>query len=69
MGARYIIEVKCPQCGFKDNDVNYAPTCGFTTWLCPHCSRIVNLEKYTGISKAEASNIQEIKELIKQETI
>lgn len=59
MGTRYHITVKC-ECGEVDDDAYYAPTCGFTEWKCPKCSRVVGLEKYTGITYEEASNIGEI---------
>lgn len=42
--------VKCPKCGFVDDDVWYAPTCGCIEWACPKCKKVVDLEKYTGIS-------------------
>ena len=64
MGDRYIIEVTC-ECGFHDDEVPYAPTCGFKKWKCPKCRRVVNLAKYTGITKAMASNKAEIEAIIK----
>ena len=48
MGDRYTLSVKC-DCGFVDDDVWYAPTCGFLTWECPKCKKIIDLEKYSGI--------------------
>lgn len=64
MGSRYIIHVICPECGNRRDDVYYAPTCGITTWLCK-CGHQVDLEKWTGISKEQASNRIEIENLIK----
>ena len=64
MGDRYIIVVVCPNCQFKEEEVYYAPTCGFTKWTCPECSKVVNLEKYTGISYEDASNRSEIESII-----
>jgi transposase-like protein len=65
MGDRYFITVICPKCGEAENDVYYAPTCGFLAWKCPKCKKRVNLEKYTGISKEDASNRVEIEALVK----
>ena len=64
MGDRYILTVICPKCGHKDEDVYYAPTCGFKTWNCL-CGYLVDLEKYSGISEAECSNAGLIEEIIK----
>ncbi len=66
MGDRYYIQVKCPKCSFLDNDVYYAPTCGFLDWICPKCNLKVDLEKYTGITYEEASNKDLIEEKIKE---
>jgi DNA-directed RNA polymerase subunit RPC12/RpoP len=64
MGDRYILDITCPNCGFYDDDVYYAPTCGFTDWKCAICGENVDLEEYTGISYEEASNAIEIESLI-----
>lgn len=56
MGDRYELTVKCPQCGFADDDVWYAPTCGCMIWDCPKCKTIVDLEKYSGISAEGCAN-------------
>lgn len=56
MGTRYFISVVCPTCHHTDNDVYYAPTCGFTTWRCPKCHDDVDIAWYTGITKEDASN-------------
>ena len=61
MGDRYILEQTCPKCGFYDDDVYYAPTCGFTEWKCKKCGEIVDLEEETGISREDASNADIIK--------
>lgn len=42
MGTRYIIHGRCPNCGYED-DIYYAPTCGFTDWECPRCGARFNL--------------------------
>ena len=60
MGIREILEVTCPQCGFEDDDVPFAPTCDFVTWKCPECGFIVDLMAMTGISYEDASNADEI---------
>ena len=49
MGDRYTLEYKCV-CGYFDDDVYYAPTCGFVDWLCPSCGTLVDLAEHTGIS-------------------
>ena len=64
MGERYYVTVKCPKCGFTENDVYYAPTCGIISWECPKCEYVVNLEEYTGISYEEASNLDIIQKIV-----
>ena len=56
MGDRYYLTVVCPTCGFTEKEVYYAPTCGFTKHKCKKCGKIINLEKYSGISYKDASN-------------
>ena len=63
MGTRWILEVACPQCGFEDDDVPFAPTCDFVTWKCPECGFVVDLMAMTGINYEEASNATEIADL------
>ena len=63
MGDRFILTVICPKCGHEDNDVYYAPTCGFLTWTCK-CGHVIDLEKLTGISYDDASNKDLIEEII-----
>jgi len=65
MGSRYYLTVECPECGFVEKGVYYAPTCGFTDWDCPKCSHKVDLEKYSGISYEDASNREVIEAIIK----
>ena len=55
MGDRYILTVTCPKCGVEDDEVYYAPTCGFNDWTC-QCGHVVDLATYTGITEADASN-------------
>ena len=64
MGDRYYISVVCENCGFNEDDVYYAPTCGFIEWTCQKCGKVVDLEKYTGISYEDASNQFEIESII-----
>lgn len=64
MGTRYLLSVECPKCKIIDDDVYYAPTCGFLTFKCK-CGYEIDLEKYTGISYENASNASEIAEIIK----
>ena len=68
MGDRYFIDITCPneECRFHKNDVYYAPTCGFVEWVCPRCGLTVDLSKYTGISKEDASNLDVITSLIEE---
>lgn len=63
MGNRYILSVKCPDCGTVDDDAYYAPTCDFVEWTC-ECGTVVDLEELTGISYEEASNAAEPEALI-----
>lgn len=49
MGVRYYLSVKCPNCKFEEEDVYYAPTCGFMNWECPSCRKTIDLEEYSGI--------------------
>lgn len=62
MGNRYIISVLCV-CGNWDNDVCYAPICGWATHKCSKCGHVIDLEEYTGISYEEASNIDTIQSI------
>jgi hypothetical protein len=64
MGTRYVLEMECEKCGVVDDDVYFAPTCGFVEWQCI-CGHVVNLSKHTGISHEEASNINVIENTIK----
>ena len=64
MGDRYYMVIKCPKCGYVEHDVYYAPTCGITKWKCPECEKIVDLGKHSGISYEDASNLEEIEEII-----
>ncbi len=68
MGDRYIMEITCPKCGEYDDEVYYAPTCGFIDWECNKCGYTVDLEKHTGISKESCSNKIEIEGLVNQMT-
>lgn len=65
MGTRYFITVTCPECKEVANNVYYAPTCGFTDWKCPQCGEVVDLAEYTGISYEDASNLEELKAIVK----
>lgn len=63
VGDRYYIEVMCPECGLRDMDVYFAPTCGFVDWECK-CGNIVDLVEYTGITEEMASNKEEMQSII-----
>ena len=64
MGNRYILTVLCPECDAKHLDVYYAPTCDFTTFTCPGCDTVIDLAEYTGISAEDASNVDQIREIV-----
>jgi len=66
MGTRWILTVVCPECGFEDDDVYFAPTCDFVTWKCPKCDHVVDLMEFTGITYDDASNAGEIAELCRK---
>jgi len=68
MGTRYFVYVECPICGMEEEDVYYAPTCGFVEWTCPQCGHIVDLAELTGISYEDASNRGAIKEIVQELT-
>ena len=63
MGDRYFLTIKCSKCGVVDNDVYYAPTCGFTEYTCK-CGQILDLQKYTGISYEDASTQKKIEKAL-----
>jgi len=65
MGTRYVLEMKCKKCGHIDDNVYFAPTCGFLEWQCEKCGNVVDLCHKTGISYEDASNINVIKDIIK----
>ena len=64
MGDRWFLTVECPVCGYEDQDVYFAPTCGVKTWRCPGCRRKVDLCKLTGITAEDASNAAQIKGIV-----
>ena len=69
MGDRYFVDIKCSECGQVEKDWYYAPTSNLgTKWECG-CGHIVDLEEYTGISYADASNLQEMKDIIEEVTM
>ena len=63
MGDRYILTVECRKCGHVNDDVYYAPTCGFTEYQC-RCGNVVDLGAYTGISYEDCSNIDLIQDIV-----
>lgn len=64
MGDRYLLSVECPKCCHKEEEVYYAPTCGYTEWNCPECGELVDLEKLTGISYEDCSNRELISNIV-----
>lgn len=65
MGDRYILTMICEKCGYIDNDVYFAPTCGFDRWTCK-CGNEVDLVEHTGITEEMASNKHEICQMIRE---
>jgi hypothetical protein len=65
MGDRYYLSVRCQECGVTDDDVYYAPTCGFTKHICTDCGYETDLGSYSGISYEDCSNVDLVKELLK----
>ena len=39
MGDRYELELHCAYCNELNEDVWYAPTCGFNTFTCSNCKK------------------------------
>ena len=66
MGDRFFLTVTCPECDLTEDDVYYAPTCGFTEWKCQGCGTVVDLEKLSGISYQDASNRDEIESIVNE---
>ena len=66
MGNRYFLKMTCDRCGAMEEDIYFAPTCGFTKWKCPGCGLSVNLIKHTGITAEMASNTDEIKSKVEE---
>ena len=65
MGDRYILSLNCPECNCADDDVYFAPTCGFVDWKCPRCGHTIDLHKHTGMSYEDCSNADLIGEISK----
>lgn len=69
MGDRYTLEVVCSNCGYKDTEVWYAPTCGVITYKCK-CGKVIELEKYSGIDAESCASteygIRAVRELKKE---
>ncbi len=65
MGDRYDLIVTC-ECGYKDYEVWYAPTCGCMTWKCPKCKKVIDLEEYTGIDAEGCANTNEGVEAVRE---
>jgi len=63
MGDRYVLTLTCPGCGAVDDEVYYAPTCGFVEHRCPVCGRVTDLGELTGVTYGDASNLAEMERL------
>jgi len=64
MGDRYILSLDCPNCNHVDDDVYFAPTCGFVDWKCPQCGHVIDLYEHTGMIYKDCSNADLIQEII-----
>jgi hypothetical protein len=65
VGDRYILDsVTCPRCDHIDWDCYYAPSCDFINHTCSECGYIIDLEEYTGITREDCSNTDEIKKIV-----
>lgn len=54
MGSRYISDVVCPYCGRLNEEVYYAPTCGFNWQKCENCGETFNLSfEIVGIKREQ----------------
>jgi hypothetical protein len=40
MGDRYFLHLHCASCGEGDDDVYYAPSCGFLSFQCKKCGQL-----------------------------
>ena len=39
MGSRWTLSLHCAHCGEGNDDVYYAPTCGFFSFRCKKCGK------------------------------
>ena len=61
MGNRYILEVSCPYCKYKEDDFWYAPTCGADSFTCPSCHK-TSFVVAMDLKKAEEVTAKELTE-------
>lgn len=64
MGTRYYLTITCPECGTLIKNAYYAPTSNITTCKCPKCTAIIDLLALTSITAEDASNREEIQEIV-----
>ena len=62
MGTRYFVDIKCAECGRVEPRWYYAPTSDLGLDFRCECGHTTDLETYTGISYADASNLGEMRE-------
>lgn len=64
MGTRYFVDIKCAECGRVETNWYYAPTSDLGLDFTCQCGHKTDLEAYTGITHADASNLSEMRELM-----
>ena len=45
MGTRWHLSLCCAFCGKENDDVYYAPTCGFLNFTCEYCGKENGIEE------------------------
>ena len=59
MGDRWVLSMDCPSCSYHDDEIYYAPTCGFTQWVCPSCHNAFEI-----MERFELVEIKQVKEKV-----
>ena len=59
MGTRYHLEMDCPYCKYHNDDVYYAPTCGFLTMRCDKCGKESIITECFHAQKATKEEIEQ----------
>jgi len=59
MGNRYEIKkLKCAYCGFENEDIYYAPTCGILTFKCKKCGKVNFIKEIIGFKAMKIEDVQ-----------